>query len=426
MSEVAKKDSRLRGRLIPVGSYFCGLKILLPDEFDFLYELETLTENRHFEVKPSGFRGENNMWRTPKGNPSRRKIYLKTPNLFKTDKDDHGTSWIHSINGSSVLDPVGVKNTLFSAISDAVENFDTAKLPTYLSFDKTERTSFMYGPATTLFLRWNGRFYKNLRISVDVTVCVKASSWQDQFDFLRDGFMSETSSLSSVLEKEMIDHGYHLVPYISSRGHVQWQLSTSNVETKLFARYHDNSSLKQVIRLVKATKLKYLKHQPNLDSMKDKMTSNFLKFVYFYEGKDYDDEMKHLISSFLIKNIVLHLCGFATKREWNSSSLSTLYILTLSMLYRGFPENSIRNYFISKHKLNMPEYGDILPGFYEIFKNINIEEIHEDVDILDLNCPEELDELWDSNPFNKAIVKTIFKVTKDHIETNFHNCWNTD
>lgn len=56
LSCIADKDKRLKGKLLPVGSYYSDLKIGFPDEFDFLYELESLVEGKNFEMRPSGFR----------------------------------------------------------------------------------------------------------------------------------------------------------------------------------------------------------------------------------------------------------------------------------------------------------------------------------------------------------------------------------
>ncbi|KAK3092085.1 hypothetical protein FSP39_025056 [Pinctada imbricata] len=117
---VKKKDQRLQGKLLPVGSYYSDLKIGFPDEFDYLYELESIQEKLNFEVQPSGFSGSKNLWRTPKGDPGKKKILLKTPETYKCTQDsDDSVKWLHCISGKRrkdigneyVLDPVGVKNT---------------------------------------------------------------------------------------------------------------------------------------------------------------------------------------------------------------------------------------------------------------------------------------------------------------------------
>ena len=59
---VKTKDSRLIGKIIPVGSFYSDLKIGLPDEFDFIYELQKLEEGIDFELMPSGFKGTRNLW----------------------------------------------------------------------------------------------------------------------------------------------------------------------------------------------------------------------------------------------------------------------------------------------------------------------------------------------------------------------------
>lgn len=429
---VQKNDSRLAGKLIRVGSYYSDLKIGLPDEFDFIYELQTLEEGNDFEVMPSGFRGSKNLWRTPKGDAGKRKIFVKNPAKYSVNCDDlDPTKWLHTVGTGSefheqeyVLDPVGVKNSLYYAISDVLKELDQSQLPRYLTIDMSEECTFFYGPAITLFFKWNGRFFKNLSISVDLTVAVKAMEWESHFDFLRPNYMAPNSCLGKILFEEISENGYHLVPHISDRGHIQWKISTSFLETRVLARFPRNSTIKQLIRIVKSVKYEHLKYRPNLDLMKDRTTANAVKFYRFYSGEDYDENFHHLVSSYMIKTSVFTLCGFATFSEWKIASLSTLYVLTLVSMYKAISEGTLTNFFISSQKLKIPEYGDILPGFYKIF--------HETADKIRENkvFPTEakyfdLDKL-ERAPFNSHAALTIFQLTMEHIDEHFTMVWSPE
>lgn len=195
----------------------------------------------------------------------KKKVQIKTPEDYSNkDNENSSSNWLHNINGGFVLSPVGVKNTLYDAVRHKAQNLENSMLPRYLFVDRIEEATFIYGPATTLFFIWNGRFYKNLKISVDLTVCIKAEKWNKYFDFLRPNFMDQSSCLRNILEEEMCCYGYHLVPHISDRGHVQWKLSTSYLETRVLSRFPKKSSLKQVIRILNLTRKNFLKCVPIL------------------------------------------------------------------------------------------------------------------------------------------------------------------
>ena len=337
---VQRDDPRLMGTILPVGSYYSDLKINTPDEFDFLYELQTLEENVNFVVRQSGFRGSRNLWRTPKGDAGKRKIHVTNPpaSLFR-ENDPHNEIWLHRVgtdtegHGEYILHPVHVKNSLFSRITDAVSEMDKSAYPKHLSLDTTERPTFLYGPATTLFFEWNGRFYKNLKINVDITACIKASQWEGIIDCLQPGKMNEHSCLKQKIHQEVLRHGYHLVPFISDRGHIQWRISTSFLETKILSRFPKDSSFKRLIRVVKSKKDRYLKYRPDYECLSNPLLINFVRFVNFYEGNDYDENYRNLVSSFLIKNSVFQLCGLVPCSQWSRATLGSLYILTYSTLY---------------------------------------------------------------------------------------------
>lgn len=427
---VKTKDSRLIGKIIPVGSFYSDLKIGLPDEFDFIYELQTLEEGIDFELMPSGFKGTRNLWRTPNGDPGKRKVLLKNPAMYSLDFDElNPDEWLHRVGRGRelhdheyVLHPVGVKNSFYNAISEALKELNQSKLPKYLSVDMSEECTFFYGPAITLFFKWNGRFYKNLSISVDLTVALKAMEWESQFDFMRSNNVAPDSFLRKILIEEISQHGYHLVPSISDRGHIQWKISTSFLETRALARFPRNSAIKQVIRVIKTVKDEHLKYRPNLDLMRDQSVANVLKFLRFYVPHDYDDNHHHLVSSYLIKTSVFTLCAFATLSEWQKASLSGLFMLTLVFLCRTIANGTLMNFFISSQKLKIPEHGDILPGFHRIFHEIDDKLRENKIFPADTVTEYDLDKL-DREPFSNHAVFTIFHIAMKQLDENFGNLW---
>ncbi|XP_020901891.1 uncharacterized protein LOC110240421 [Exaiptasia diaphana] len=433
MDSVQAKDSRLVGKLIPVGSYYSELKIGLPDEFDFIYELQTLEEERDFEVMPSGFKGSKNLWRTPKGDPGKRKIFVKNPSKYSLNFDDSDPAeWVYRVgarnglnNHECVLHPVGVKNSLHFAILDVLREMDHSKLHRYLTVDISEECTFIYGPAITLFFNWNGRFYKNLSISVDLTVAVKAMKWESHFDFSRPHYMAPDSCLKYILFEEISQNGYHLVPNISDRGHIQWKISTSFLETRVLARFPKNSTIKRLIRVVKSVKDQHLKLAPNLDLMKDQSIANTIRFYSFYFGEDYNESFHHLVSSYIIKTSVFSLCGYASFLEWKKTPLSKLYLLILVFMYKAIHDGNLRNFFISSQKLKIPALCDILPGFYNCFHEAD-DKIRENNAVLPADATSITSGFHqlEREPFDNDAALTIFQITKEHIDEHFNDLWN--
>lgn len=427
LDAVQKNDSRLTGKLLPVGSYYSDLKINIPDEFDYLYELH-IFEEENFIVQPSGFRGSRNLWKTPNGDAGKRKVQVINPPaslLINNKFDDDNEQWLHSIGHEEhVLHPVHVKNSFYFGICEVLKEIDKSSFPKYLSLDPEEEVTFLYGPATTLFFRWDGRFFRNLKISVDITVCIKASKWENIIDCLQPGKINNQSCLKNKIHKEICQHGYHLVPFISDRGHIQWRISTSYLETQIFSKFSKDSSFKRIIRIVKSKKDQYLKYSPPKDCLLNQKLACVLKFYNFYEGKDYDENFRNLVSSFLIKNVVVQLCGFVSRAQWNHASLSSLYILTLSSLYRAIAERNCWNFYISEQKLSVPEYGDILPGFYRIFKEMDLKGYFSNNFALPVN---ELPQDWDGPFVDLFETKTVYAVyhnISDHLERAYHFVWN--
>lgn len=118
-----KKYSRLTGKLLtlPVRSYYSDLKINIPDEFDYLYELLMFKEEDNYLEQPTGFRGSRNLWRTPNGDAGKRKVQVINPPpalLIGNRSNGDGEHWLHSVGRNAkdchndyVLHPVHVKNS---------------------------------------------------------------------------------------------------------------------------------------------------------------------------------------------------------------------------------------------------------------------------------------------------------------------------
>ena len=236
---------------VKVGSFYDGLKIGLPDEFDFLIELQNFVEHENFEVRPSGFHGTRNTWRTPLGKPALKKVEVLDEQFNRKNAEQENDNWLRSVGTKSheeyILDGVEVKNGFYYLVVQTVKNLNEGRWSKFLTVE--EEPTFVFGPAVTLQLRWNGRKFKNLKISVDLTVCITAKSLLTDFDIFKR--LNPNSLITRSLSTIIGQNGYHLTPHISDCGHIQWRVSTSYIESRLLQMFPQDSKLKTVIRNIK-------------------------------------------------------------------------------------------------------------------------------------------------------------------------------
>lgn len=418
IDRVREKDWRFKSKLLKVGSFYDELKIGFPDEFDFLIELQNFVEHENFEVRPSGFCGTRNLWRTPVGKPALKKIQV-LDNSFNWKEGNQlncNEPWLHGVGTKSheeYILHVDVKNTFHSLVEQTLANLKEGKWSKFLISE--EAPSFMFGPAVTLQLRWNGRKFKNLKISVDLTVCIKAKTFPTDFDvFDRLNPESHTARyLSSIIGKT----GYHLTPHVSDRGHIQWRVSTSYIESRVMQMFQHDSKLKTVIRNIKHIKDVYLKRPPSIEDMSNPELKNFLQFASCYGFKNTYEE-KDCVPSYIIKIASLHAIGECSQKEWNTASVASLFVYILGLIYLMIRENCARNFFIWEHKINVPDFLDVLPGFLQIFELIKLEASASSPqeEINDFAIDFKTEELSDT------MARKILSQIKDDVNLHYNRC----
>ncbi|XP_045172516.2 uncharacterized protein LOC123534357 [Mercenaria mercenaria] len=367
-------DKRLSLRLRKVGSFYDGLKIGLPDEFDFLAELVELKEGQDVIVRSTGFNGTRNLWKTTQGKSGRRKIqYVGKTLCDMDDTDEQDEAWMKQVgtkrNPEYIIDCISVKNTFYSAVLKVVRAFTSEDLPRYLTVG--EEPTFIHGPAVTLEFIWHGRRYKNLKISVDLTICIKADNWKTCFDTFE--WILEDSCISQTLSNALDRDGYHLTPYISERGHsCQWRVSTSYTEHLLMESFDFESKLKIAIRCLKHERDQYIDTLPEPTEMLDQKFANVVQFVRLYQG---EDEEQQLISSYMIKTTAFTTLGLLTSKWFDRIPISIMYTYFITRLYTSIKFNALRMFFISDYKLRVPEFGEILPGFKALVDSVSEEDV---------------------------------------------------
>lgn len=138
---------------------------------------------------------------------------------------------------------------------------------------------------------------------MDITVCIKDSKWENIIDCLQPGNINNQSCLKNKIHKEICQHGYHLVPFISDRGHIQWRISTSYLETQILSKCSKDSSFKRII-ILKSKKDQYLKYSPPKIVSLIRNLQVFWNFIIFMREKIMMKIFWNLVL-FFIKNVIV-------------------------------------------------------------------------------------------------------------------------
>ena len=420
LNRVKLIDRRLVLTLKKVGSYYDGLKIGLPDEFDFLAEMVDMEEGKDFIVRPTGFNGTNNVWKCSKGQPGRRKIQYIGNHLHDTDQEeDESCLWMKRIGRKKepefLIDCISVKNTFYYAVLKVFKTLSQEDLPRYLQLGV--EPTFVHGPAITLEFIWNGRSIKNLTISVDLTICIKVKNWATCIDTFE--WMTENSCVSNTLRTALDKDGYHLTPYISDRGHsCQWRVSTSHTEHLLMESFSYHSKVKVAIRCLKYERDQHIDKLPEASEMVDKKFSDVIQFVRFYQA---DDENQQLVTSYMIKTTAFMTLGLLTGQFLNRIPLSVFYTYLIIRLYTAITFGDLRMFFISNYKLRVPEFGEILPGFKSLVDTVNENDVPNINTFKQLNA--NCEQCDDETQLEFTSTNDMFKQMKYDVNIHYNHWW---
>ena len=169
LAQVGKRDKRFQSTLIKSGSVYEGVKVGQPDEFDFMIRIDSLTNKPSFHCCDKG-EGYVKLSMNEHG----WKEFNDEQNFFNPSQlCRHFKKLVKSISLSDVEVPEGLRiqrasEELFDGSwgpADMLGNIGGLDNPSGLMYSET------HGPATTLYIDWQGgESYKNLKISVDLTL----------------------------------------------------------------------------------------------------------------------------------------------------------------------------------------------------------------------------------------------------------------
>ena len=304
--EVAKLDERFQGDLIKSGSVYEGVKVHQPDEFDFMFRIDCLTNKARLSrcenipgyvrlalddekwkefTDEQGFFSPNKLCRHYKKLVNESWRTIDVPEGMAMQKVDQGYidgPWGPVFNGL-----VGGEGRLSEIID--IES---------------------HGPATTIKVIWNGgSSYSDLLIKVDLTLALEYAisklpvGLSDQLpQTVASGYLKRT--------------GFHVVP----AGFDVWRISFSSVEKEILS--DSSAEFKACYRVLKYVRDSAAKHL-NLDAS--------------------------LVPSYIFKSVLLSQF-FAAGAESEDYWLGKVED-TLDVVLRGIMHGDIQNFFLSGYNL---------------------------------------------------------------------------
>ena len=285
---IGRLEGRFISTVIKTGSFYEGTKVTAPDEFDFMAEIKVLSFRGACSVK----------WHSAwPGRP----LVQPHPFLARTLFSD-------VIDGSSIISSGQFFNAFEKTLLIALKVIG----PPESCWESSVKVGHK-GPSVTLVLTWNGRRYRKLDISIDITPAIKFHHWPQWTDLsltteskcnLRGltnvGALKE--SYTKTLKDKVTKLGFHVVP--ASSLFTVWRASFSVAEMHILKTFSPDSNRLTCYRCAKR-----FRDQHKGDSTV--LTSYILKTAFLFELEKFPEDkfwsnkdlfarlhgmMKHLLS----------------------------------------------------------------------------------------------------------------------------------
>ena len=261
---VSEEDRKFNSKILSTGSAFEGYRIGKPDEFDYMCELESLTDEK-CEILPT-----------------------EDPGFVRVRvKEDYREEWRMFLSEEGFLDASKIKYFLAEKLYVKSGSKAFARKRWNLSFNTTSYDSCVLcqpviatskaGLKMTLF--WRGNVYKFMPIDIDITPAMHIPGWP------KSAKVPPSHVLSSCDEV-----GYHIVPKSEGGDSLLWRLSFSVAELQIL----QNTT---PIQAACYTALKIIKGQTSFRGVRSQFFAHFgflhtyvLKMKFFEELERYQDQ----------------------------------------------------------------------------------------------------------------------------------------
>ena len=311
ITQVEKHDSRFQSTLVKSGSVYEGTKVREPNEFDFMIQMDSLSNTPLLRPCDKGdgyvkLSLENREWEDFRGADG-----FFSPNLLSRFFKQLVNK---SLNDIKIPEGLAVRRTRPSLR-------ESSWWPVYADLlgDSGEESqsgavySENHGPATTLYVQWQGgRSYKNLWISVDLTLSI---------DYPISKLLVPLAEIPLAEANNILQRcGFHVVP----AGLDSWRISFSMVEKEVLASSSDG--FKQCYRVLKI--------------VRDVVCENL--------GWDVS-----LVPSYVFKTVLLSQL-FTNGHRWEKDRRTQTIIEHLDRVMQGVKAEKIQSCFLRRYNLLSP------------------------------------------------------------------------
>lgn len=308
LAQVEKRDERFQSTLVESGSVYEGTKVWEPNEFDFMIRINSLTNKPSFRPceKGEGYVKvvlDEHGWEEFKDEEG-----FFNPNLLS----HHFKKLVsESLNDAEMPEELAIqrtgenlyKETWWPVYSKLLGNSGGQENPSGVMYSET------HGPATTLYIKWQGGdSYRNLIISVDLTLTL---------DYSLSKLPVQLAKLPQEVDEILQKCGFHIVP----AGFDSWRISFSVAEKEIVSSSPDG--FRTCYRVLKAVR----------DAVCEMLRWD-----------------SSLVPSYIFKTVLLSQL-FTTGRFWEKDSWSQRVNQALELVLHGVIQEEIQSFFIQKYSL---------------------------------------------------------------------------
>ena len=311
ITQVEKHDSRFQSTLVKSGSVYEGTKVREPNEFDFMIQMDSLSNTPLLRPCDKGDGYVKLSLESREWEGFRDADGFFSPNLLSRFFKQLVNK---SLNDIKIPEGLAVRRT-----RPLLRESSWWSVYADLLGDSGEESqsgavySENHGPATTLYVQWQGgRSYKNLWISVDLTLSI---------DYPISKLLVPLAEIPLAEANSILQRcGFHVVP----AGLDSWRISFSMVEKEVLASSSDG--FKQCYRVLKI--------------VRDVVCENL--------GWD-----ASLVPSYVFKTVLLSQL-FTNGHRWEKDRRTQTIIEHLDRVMQGVKAEKIQSCFLRRYNLLSP------------------------------------------------------------------------
>jgi hypothetical protein len=270
LSHITEADPLFRNTLIRSGSFYEGTKVDLPDEFDYMInldEIQCLSQSIDDQLDPVGF--------------------TRLSPRKSSDAGERLSSYLEPVTGC--LSSEKIRQRFYQLLTSARSRVISREMSEKFEHLKFEWTSGDKRCGTAINTECYGYEYPYLNIKIDVVPCVTVDRWPGS---ARIPCPFEPVQCHLIARSPQADQT-HL-----------WRISTSRAELFYFqSRFPEQINAYRILKILRQLDLFQCQIDQRTYSMEELITSYMLKNKFFYETQRYSQQ-EHWASENLLSRLL--------------------------------------------------------------------------------------------------------------------------